>query len=292
MIPAHLVQEVRYIELRTQKRVRSLRVGGSASPLRGDGFDFDQHRPYRPGDDTRRIDWNATARTGMPFLRQTKADRELQVVLALDLTRSMQFGSGPRSKHDALVLASSALLFTALEDRLATGIIGFTDRTIDSSAPVSDRASAWAALQKVWGQRVHASPTLIRPVIQHLLQTLKRTTLVVLLSDFQTDEPLADMAELSMLAARHDVVAVVLEDRAETALPAGRGFVRMRDLESDAEVMVGLNAVTRRLFAARLEERRLALRNLFYRTGVSHVVVDVQGDPLEPIMGLFNGRRR
>ena len=89
MIPDHLVHELRDIELRAARRIRSLRVGGYTSPLRGEGFDFDQHRPYRPGDDVRRIDWNATARLGGAFVRQTRAERELHMVLAGDVCRQV-----------------------------------------------------------------------------------------------------------------------------------------------------------------------------------------------------------
>jgi uncharacterized protein (DUF58 family) len=291
VIPDELVREMRYIELRTQKRIRSLRVGGQASPLRGDGFDFEQHRPYRPGDDVRRIDWNATARAGLPFMRQTRAERELQVVLAVDLSRSMQFGSATRTKHDALVLTSAALLFAALEDRLSAGVVGFSDRVIESRGPVSDRGEAWAALREIWSLGTRSKQTLFRPTIQHLLRTLKRTTLVLMVSDFQTEENLAEIPELSTLASRHDVVAVVLEDPAEQQLPAGAGFVRLRDLETDAEITVGLNPHTRSLYEQRLLRRRLELRNMCYRAGVTQVTVDPQGDVIEPIMRLFAGRK-
>jgi uncharacterized protein (DUF58 family) len=291
MIPDELVREMRYIELRTQKRIRSLRVGGHASPLRGDGFDFEQHRPYRPGDDVRRIDWNATARAGMPFIRQNRAERELQVMLAVDLSRSMQFGSATRTKHEALVLTSAALLFAALEDRLSAGVVGFSDRMVEAHGPVSGREEAWAALRRIWGLGVTTKRTVFRPTIQHLLRTLTRTTLVVLVSDFQTEETLADLPELAMLAARHDVVAVVLEDPAEQQLPAGDGFVRLRDLESGAEITVGLNPYTRSLYEQRLLRRQLELRNMCHRTGVTQLIVDAQGDVMEPIMRLFAGRK-
>ncbi|MGE3518292.1 MAG: DUF58 domain-containing protein [Vicinamibacterales bacterium] len=290
MMPDHLVQEVRYIELRTRKRLRSPRAGGQQSALRGDGFDFEQHRPYRPGDDVRRIDWHATARAGAPFVRQTRADRELQVVVAVDLSRSMQFGSEGRSKHEALVLASAALLFAALEDRLSAGVVVFAEDVVESTGPVADREAAWAALRRVWTLQDSSSRTLMQPAIEHLLRTLKRTTLVFMVSDFQTNERLDNMPELIMLAARHDVVAIVVEDRAETRLPSGSGFVRFRDLESGRERVVGLTPRTRRLYEEELRRRRLELRNMLYRAGVAQVMVDPREDVLLPIMRLFDGR--
>ena len=93
MLPAHVIRELRYIEVYTAKRMRTLRVGTYTSRLRGAGFDFDEHRLYRPGDDVRRIDWNVTARLTVPFVRETHADRELNVMIAVDLSRSMAFGT-------------------------------------------------------------------------------------------------------------------------------------------------------------------------------------------------------
>ncbi len=292
MIPEHLAQDVRYIELRTHRRIRSMRAGTRASAVRGDGFDFEQHRRYRPGDDVRRIDWNATARAGSPFVREARAERDLEMVLAADLTRSMAFGAeGGRSKHEALVLATASLLFAALGDRISSGVLGFTDRVLDWTAPVADSEAAWTALRRVWDIEAAGRRTLLRPVIQHLLETLRRTALIVLVSDFDSDEDLAALPELAILAARHDVVAIILEDPQETRLPAGSGFVRLRDVESGTDVMVPLTRQTRALHHAAVQQRKTHLRNAFYRSGVDHVIVNTQGDVVEPILGLFNGRR-
>lgn len=291
MIPDHLVHELRYIELRAARRIRSLRVGSYTSPLRGEGFDFDQHRPYRPGDDVRRIDWNATARLGGAFLRQTRAERKLHMVLASDLSRSMRFGSARRSKHEALILVTASLLFSALKDQISSGVLGFTDQVLEWTAPISDKPAAWSALTRLWAIKTPGRKTVIRPAVQHLLRTLKRTTMVVLVSDFQTDEDLSAFPELGMLAARHDVIAVVLEDPAETRLPAGAGFVHLRDLESDAEITVGLSHETRELYARSIEQRRAELREMFYRTGVDHIFVNTQRDVVEPLMLVFEGRK-
>ncbi len=291
VIPEHIVHELRYIELRAARRIRTLRVGGYTSPLRGDGFEFDQHRPYRPGDDVRRIDWNATARIGTPFLRQTRSERELHMVLVGDLSRSMEFGSERRSKHDALVLATASLLFSALTDQISSGVLAFTDHVLRWDAPVTDKAAAWAALTRLWGIRTAGKPTTLRPAVQHLLGTLKRTTLIVIISDFLTTDDFDRFPELAMLAARHDVVAAVLEDSAETMLPRGAGYVHLRDVESNAEITVGLSDEVRALYTTRIEKRRADLRRLFYRTGIEHLFVNTDRDVIEPLMRVFDGRK-
>ena len=93
MIPEHVMHELRYIEVYTAKKIRNQRVGAYQSPLRGPGFDFDEHQPYRPGDDVRRIDWNVTARMDAPFVRHTHAEREMNVMIAMDVSRSMELGA-------------------------------------------------------------------------------------------------------------------------------------------------------------------------------------------------------
>ena len=291
MIPEHLVRDLRYVELCAARRIRSLRVGTYTSPLRGDGFDFDQHRPYRPGDDVRRIDWNVTARLGAPFLRQTLAERELNVVLAVDLSRSMRFVSAGRSKHEALTLVTASLLFSAISDQINTGFLAFTDRVLKWTAPSANKGQAWAAVTDLWELKTPGKRTAILPAVDHLLGALKRTSLVFLVSDFLTEEDLGASRKLAMLALKHDVVAVVLEDPAEMKLPAGFGFVRVRDMESGAKMTLGLNNEVRQLYAETIRQRRNDLQRTFYRTGVDHVVVDTQQDVVLPLIALFERRK-
>ena len=291
MIPEHLVRELRYVELCAARRIRSLRIGTYTSPLRGDGFDFDQHRPYRPGDDVRRIDWNVTARLGVPFLRQTHAESELNIVLAADLSRSMRFASGLRSKHETLTLVTASLLFSAISDQINTGFLAFTDRVLKWTAPSANKGRAWATLTDLWELKTPGKRTAILPAVGHLLETLKRTTLVFLVSDFLTEEDLGASRELAMLASRHDVIAVVLDDPAEMKLPVGSGFVRVRDVESGVEMTLGLNNEVRQLYGETIRQKRNDLLRTFYRTGVDHVIIDTQRGFVEPLMALFERRK-
>ncbi len=291
MIPEHLVRDLRYVELRAARRIRSLRAGTYTSPHRGDGFDFDQHRSYRPGDDVRRIDWNATARFGVPFLRQTHAERELNVVIAADVSASMRYVSSGRSKREALTLATASLLFSAVADQVNTGFLAFSDRVLRWTPPSANAGRAWATLSDIWALDPGGSQTRLVPAIAHLLRHLKRTTLVFLVSDFLTDDSLQDAADLAMLASKHDVVAVVLEDPAEMRLPAGGGHVRVRDLESGHEATVALTDDLRHRYAETVRHQRRELSHFFYGNGIDHVVVDITGDVAEPLMTLFDRRK-
>ena len=290
MMPDHVVRELRYIEVYTAKRIRNLRVGPYTSPQRGPGFDFDEHQPYRQGDDVRRIDWNVTARMDAPYVRHTHAERELNVMIAIDASRSMQLGAAGRSKKELMTLITASLLFSAVSDQINTGFLAFADRVLEYTPPRRTRASAWAVLERCWALSPRPGRTAILPAIRHLLATLKRMSVVFIVSDFITDEDLFGSQELAMLAAKHDVIAVVPQDPSEVALPEGRGYIHMRDVESGRHVAVTLSPRTRRAYAAEMRARRDELSHAFYRVSMDHVFVPTDGSPVEPLLMLFARR--
>jgi uncharacterized protein (DUF58 family) len=290
MIPEHVMHELRYIEVYTAKKIRNQRVGAYQSPLRGAGFDFDEHQPYRPGDDVRRIDWNVTARMDAPYVRHTHAEREMNVMIAMDVSRSMELGTSKYSKKEVMTFITGSLLFSALSDQINTGFLAFGDRVLASSPPRRTRAAAWSVLEQCWATSSSAGRTLMLPAIGHLLKTLKRMSVVFLVSDFMTDDDVLGSQELAILAARHDVIAVVPEDRSELTLPRGRGYLRVRDLESGREVAVGLNDRARRRFADEARLRREDLTRAFYRVPMDSVFVPTDRSPIEPVLSLFAKR--
>jgi uncharacterized protein (DUF58 family) len=290
MIPEHIMRELRYIEVYTGRRIRNLRVGAYTSPQRGPGFDFDEHQPYRQGDDVRRIDWNVTARMGAPFVRHTHAERELNAMIAIDVSRSMDLGTTHRSKQELMTFITGSLLFSAVADQINTGFVAFADRVLEYSPPRRTRAAAWTVLERCWALSPRPGRTALLPAIRHLLSTLKRMSVVFIVSDFITDEDLFGGQELAMLAAKHDVIAVVPEDSTETALLSGSGYLRVRDLESGRQLAVSLSSRSRRAYADQMRDRREALARAFYRVPMDHVFVPTTGSPVEPLLSLFAAR--
>jgi uncharacterized protein (DUF58 family) len=290
MIPEHVMRELRYIELMTARKIRNQRVGAYQSPLRGPGFDFDEHQPYRPGDDVRRIDWNVTARVGSPYVRHTHAERELNVVVAMDVSRSMLLGGPGYSKKEALTFITGSILFSALSDQVNVGFLAYSDRIHSWTPPRRTRAAAWDVLGKMWTLSSGAKRTTMAPAIDHLLRSLKRVSLVFFVSDFMLqDDSLASRA-LTELGARHDLIAVVPEDPQEVQLPAGAGYVRLRDLETGKRVTVGLSGGVRAAYEAAARERRDTLVRAFYRVPMDHVFVRTDRSPVLPVLSLFARR--
>ena len=291
MIPEHVMKELRYIEVFTARKIRSQRVGTYQSPQRGPGFDFDEHQPYRPGDDVRRIDWNVTARLGAPFVRHTHAEREMNVMVAMDVSRSMALGTTKYSKRETMTFVTGSILFSALSDQINTGFVAFGDKVLLSTQPRRTQAAAWSVLEQAWALKPGAAVTRMLPLVRHLTLTLKRMSLIFIVSDFVTADDVLESPELSHLAHKHDVVAVVPEDASEMALPAGGGYLQVRDLESGRRASVGLGRPARDRYAAAIRARRDALARAFYRVPMDHAFVPTTGSPVLPVLSLFARRK-
>ncbi len=291
MIPPDVMRELRYLEVYTSKKIRNLRIGPYTSPLRGPGFDFDEHRPYRAGDDVRRIDWNVTARLNAPYLRQTHAERELNVVLALDMSPSMAFGSTRYSKKEAMTFIAASVLFSAASDQINLGFLAFSDRVLHWSAPRRAGARAWQLLEELWAINETGSQTAVLPAVRHLVARLRTMSVVCLVSDFITNEDVFGSPELRMLASGHDVVAIVPEDPAETVLPRSGGTVRLRDPESGRNLAVALNSATHAAYREAVANRRRAIVDACYRIPIDHLFVRTDQAVMEPLLNLFARRR-
>src|SRR5262245_57677148 len=184
MIPKELMQELHYVEIYTRKAVRDHHVGDYRSPLRGRGFEFDQHKPYQHGDDYRQIDWNATARMGLPYVKRDFEEKELSALIIADLSRSMDFASGDASKRELLVRIAATLAFSPASDNMKVGVLGFTDR-IDLDLPLNKGpAHSWRVVEALWGGRPSSTQTDFALPFEHLLTKLRTSTLLFMISDF------------------------------------------------------------------------------------------------------------
>lgn len=248
-------------------------------------------RPYVPGDDVRRIDWNVTARLNAPYVRQTHTEQELDLAVAVDLSRSMELGSAGYSKREVMTFITASLLFSAAADQINVGFLAFSDRVLTYSPPRRASGRAWRLLEDLWSLEPKRSPTAMLPAVRHLQSMLKTMSVVMLVSDFVTEEDVFRSPELRMLAAQHDVIAVVVEDAADTTLPAGRGFMRMRDVEMGGDTVIALNDANRRAYAETIARRRHTIRDACHRIGVDVVFVRSDTRVMQPLIELFARRR-
>lgn len=292
MLPDHLIQDLRYMEIHTGRRFPNLRAGSYRSRMRGAGFDFDEHRAYRPGDDVRRIDWNVTARLNAPFVRETHAERELNVMIAADVSRSMMLGTGAYSKKEIQLLLTGCLVFSSLSDQINTGFLSFSDRVHSFYPPRRNRVQAWRFLEQLWEMESPPSDTSLLSAARHLDSHFRQEGVVFVISDFLSAENIADSREWKVLAARHDIVAVVVEDVTEHELPAGDASVYLRDVETGRQRRVGLGSAQRQRYAAAMQQRRERLVNAFYQVPMDYVFVRTDQRAVESLLNLFAIRRR
>jgi uncharacterized protein (DUF58 family) len=291
MLPDHLIHDLRYMEIYTGRRFPNLRAGAYRSRLRGQGFDFDEHRVYRAGDDVRRIDWNVTARLNAPFVRETRAERELNIMIAADVSRSMAFGTTRYSKREIQLLLAGCLVFSALADQINTGFLAFSDRVLNFHPPRRSRAQAWRFLEELWNLQPDRQTSLLT-AIRHLDNHFRQEGVVFLISDFLAQDDALASRELKILAAKHDIIAVVIEDPAELELPEGNAAIELMDVETGRRRRVGLSRAQRQRYAEAMQQRRQGLINAFYRVPMDYVFVRSDQRAVEALLNLFAVRRR
>ncbi|MBI4482837.1 MAG: DUF58 domain-containing protein [Acidobacteria bacterium] len=291
-LPLEVREELRYIEIFTRRKMRNLLLGDFTSRERGSGFDFDQHRKYQPGDDSRRIDWNVTARLLYPFLKLTHEERDVSTVVVADLSRSMEFTSERWTKREVVLYLAATLFFSAIQDNMGVGFLGFTDRVELYVPPMKRRRSAWHVFEEIWHCRLQSTHTDLRPALQFLNRRLRKLSVIFLISDFHFSHDAFQMAEFKRLTKRHDLVPVVVLDPLERSLAFPSGLARMRDLERGEERLVRFSKPGGLDYAAQMEEWQRSLQKLFYLSGLDHVFVDPSRSIPEPLLRMFEQRRK
>jgi uncharacterized protein (DUF58 family) len=292
MLPDHLIHELRYIEIYTRRRFPNLRTGTYSSKLRGPGFDFDEHRLYRDGDDVRRIDWNVTARMQTPYVRETHADRELNVVIAVDISRSMEYGTSAYSKKERQLLLAACLIYSSLADQVNTGFMMFNDKVQNYYAPRHNRARAWKFLEELWATESVEGKSCLLPVINYLGTHFRQEGIIFLISDFMTNDDLENSRALNMLALKHDIIAVVVEDPNESTLPSGNSSIKVMDVETGTRQLIGLGQTQRELYAESIQKHHQGLINAFYRAPMDYVFARSEKHVVEPLLKMFATRKR
>jgi uncharacterized protein (DUF58 family) len=278
-----LFSEVRRLEIVTRGAVDTLLQGSYRSSFRGQGLEFHQVREYTPEDDVRAIDWNVTARLNAPFVKTFLEERELHLVLAVDYSASLLYGSGLRSKRETAFRLASALSFAASRQQDRVGVMVFTDRVEFFRPPQRGRGAALRVLRDLVGFRPVGHRTDYRPAFHYLIRALKRRTILFLISDFTEALP---QAEAAVLAKRHDLVAAVVHDPLEEAgrLPAR---VAVRDPETGRVGYLGPGSKKAFDTARAFREEQL---KILTRCGADRLDVSTDGDIGGSLMQFFRRR--
>jgi uncharacterized protein (DUF58 family) len=292
MIPNELVSRLQYIEIYTRKAARHHWVADYRSPLRGRGFEFDQHKPYQQGDDYRQIDWNATARMPQPYIKKAYEEKEMNAVILADLSRSMEFATAEQSKRHLLLEVTATLAFSAINDDMKVGLLGFTDEIEVEVPSKKGLAQVWKILETLWNVRPRSRGTnLLRP-LDYLDTRLHTASLLFCISDFIAQEAVLTSHALQRLTRKHDFIPVILDDELEEALPRAKGYLRLSDTERAGEMLFRLSDRTRGQYQSLLRERKIALQRSLYRLNLDHLFLRTGKPFLDSIIGYFFTRRK
>ena len=256
MIPRETLKKIRRIEIRTRRSVNDVFAGRYHSVFKGQGMEFQEVREYVPGDDIRSIDWNVTARTGAPHVKKFTEERELTVMLLVDISASNRFGSTAQLKRDLAAEVAAVLAFSAIANHDRVGLILFSDKVEKHVPPAKGATHVLRVVSEILNAQPSSPRTDLEPALRYLNQVVRRRSVAFLISDF-----IAPSCEhlLRVTARRHDLVSLVIGDKRESALPAV-GLVDFEDAETGQRVVVDTaHAPTRRALLARQTERRQAL---------------------------------
>ena len=284
-----LMKQVGRIRVVTNRLVDEHLSGEYHSVFKGHGIEFDEVRPYVPGDDVRMIDWNVTARTGHPHIKRFAEERELTVVFLIDVSGSQIFGSGSRPKSELAAEIASLLALTAIRNQDKIGLILFSDRIVKSIPPRKGRTAVMRLVREILAAGETRDATNIAAALRFLSNVQKRKAVVFLVSDFQDRNY---EKQLRVVARRHDLVTCIVSDPREAELP-NVGLVELQDPETGALFLVDTGSrQLRDTFAANAAQERDALLSILRRSGVDTLAVNTDRPYIDDVRRLFQRRQR
>ena len=292
MIPKEILKKVRQIEIRTNREVTDVLGGQYHSVFKGHGMEFEEVREYLPGDEVRSIDWNVTARFGHPYIKKFKEERELTVILVVDVSASGQFGSVRQTKNELAAELAAVLAFSAIRNNDKVGLIMFTDQIEKYVAPKKGRRHVLRVIREILAFQPKGRGTNLKAALDYLNHVQSRRAVTFVLSDFQVQDEEAVRKKLRVASKRHDVVALSLRDPREEELPAV-GLVELRDAETDERALVDtFDRKVREEFALKSRLRLEALRRMLRSASVDHVEIRCETDYMLPLIKFFKMRER
>jgi uncharacterized protein (DUF58 family) len=286
-VPPEILRQVKLLELRTRGLVNSLFTGEYRSVFKGQGMEFSEVREYQPGDEVRSIDWNVTARMRKPYVKRYIEERELTVMLVVDLSGSERFGTRARFKSELASELAAVLAMSAIRNNDRVGAVLFTDRIEHVVPPRKGRRHALRLMRDLLAFEPLGTGTDIAAAVDYAGKMLVHKAIIFLVSDFQENEL---EQPLKLLAQRHDVVAVTVDDPSEHELP-DLGLARFVDPESGETLDVDTSdPAVRTRFAEAVAEEVGARKRLLRRLAIDEIPLHTDGGVVDPLIKFFRTR--
>lgn len=287
-LPPEILKKVKLLEISTRKLVNSTFAGQYSSAFKGQGMTFSDFREYVPGDDVRDISWNLTARTGKPFIKKYEEERELTLMLVVDVSGSMAFGSKEYLKGEVITHMAAVLGFSAAKNNDNVGLLLFSDQVEHFVPPKKGRAHIQRLLRDLYYHEPKSQNTDISVAMNYLAGILKKRANVFLMSDFMSDDDFG--TSLKRISRKHELITVVCNDEAEVELPS-LGLIDFYDAEADEVITVDSSSP---MFRQRVREEQEKLKSKreaeFRKAQVDRIDVPNDEDFMNPLLAYFRKR--
>lgn len=286
-VPAEILKKVKLLEIRTRKLVNNAFSGEYHTHFKGQGMTFAEFREYVPGDDVRSISWALTARTGTTYIKKFDEERELSVILAVDISGSVDFGSGAFLKGEVMTHLSALLSMAANRNRDQVGLLLFSDQIEHYVPPKKGAGHVHRLLRDLYFVKPRSSRTKISVALDYLQSILKKRATVFIISDFMDQ---GFETQLKSLAKKHEVVAMVVEDPAELKIPS-LGLVDLQDPESLEIVTVdSSNPQFQKDFSELYKRKQKSRDEILRKAQVEKVLIQSKESFVEPVIAFFRKR--
>ena len=287
MSTSALLKKVRKIEIKTKGLSNHIFAGEYHTAFKGKGMAFSEVREYQPGDDIRSIDWNVTARYNSPFVKVFEEEREMTVMLLIDVSASGNFGTNQQFKRELATEIAAILAFSAIKNNDKVGVIFFTDKIEQFIPPKKGKSHILRIIREVLAFNPEGKGTDIAGALEYFNSVIKKRSICFILSDFMSkefDKP------LKVASKKHDLVALRIHDKREDNLP-NVGLVPMQDAETEEMIFVDTSSKkTRDLFIKNRDSNITALKKLLPASGVDLIDITTGTDYVRPLINFFKTR--
>lgn len=291
MDTAEILKKVRQIEIQTNKLVSETFAGEYLSAFKGQGIEFAEVREYTSGDDVRAIDWNVTARTGVPFIKKYNETRELTLVIACDVSASQRFGSVDKLKQETAAELAALFAFSAMRNNDKVGLLLFSDKIELFVPPKKGKKHILRLIRELVAFEPQGRGTDMALALKTLVQVLRRQGILVLISDYLS--PLEQFEKpLKLAAKKFDLIPVVVTDKLERGLPACAACMTVVDPETGQEGTLALTAAMNQRLQEDARQRTENLTKLFNPLKVEPITVDTAQPAADPVIAFFRRRTR
>ena len=286
---AELIKKIKRIQIKTRRVSDAAMAGRYRSVFRGSGVEFEEVREYAPGDDVKSVDWKVTARMGRPYVKLYREERELSIMLAVDVSASGLFGTTGAGKRDMAVEMAAVLAFNAMRSNDKVGLLLFSDRVERCIPPKKGSGHVWRLIREMLGFEPEGRGTDVAGAAAFLAKVARKRNIVFFISDFLDAEY---GSALRRLGRRHDVIAALLSDPGDFSLPEG-GLLETVDLETGAVSLLDCSdRRTRRAYEQARRDEYASTREGFVRAGVDCVDLSTDASAADALRGFFRSRER